>query len=147
MTVIIISYPNNQDCHTCTQISAHTYVDTLTFCIAAHSCREFLLIESAIVPELINSVWLSCCRGGSHYHHISLCMQNLVVKNTSRCSLCDCNVDKLNSHLHPKSYWKRSDVNAGVNHEDTWWIGIKPQFFLSYLYVSFHIYYFDSRER
>lgn len=78
----------------------NTHIHTRTFSITAHSSREFLLIESAIVSELINSVWLSCCRGGSHYHHISMYMQNIVVKHSGRCSLCACTVGELNSHLY-----------------------------------------------
>lgn len=109
--------PSNKIIRTITHTqtdATHVYIHTRTFSITAHSCRGFLLIESAIVPELINSVWLSCCRGGSHYHHISVCMQNIVVKHSGRCSLCACTVGELNSHLYSNHIEK-------VWHQRCWW--------------------------
>lgn len=132
-----------------TQTSAHACIHTGTFTMTACSCREFLLIESAIVPELINSVWLSCCRGGSHYHYISMRMQNIVVGNSSRCLLCECVAGGINSNIYSDcivSVTYRLIIKR-VDAERKWHL------FLTFCLSSppsdgsFHIYYHNSERR
>ena len=132
-----------------TQTSVHTCIHTGIVTMTACSCREFVLIESAIVPELINSVWLSCRRGGSHYHYISMCMQNIVVENSSRCLLCECSASGINSNIYldcivsviNRLIIKRVDVERKWHLFLTFCLSSPPTD------GSFHIYYYNSERR